>query len=78
MSYDGQVHEIQQNKNTYVDTDGCKTARFWKSGEPNGGDAENCIFRMKKDGYQMYDVPCDRLWQNVTICFVCRFKLEYV
>ncbi|KAH3816659.1 uncharacterized protein LOC127882466 [Dreissena polymorpha] len=77
MSYDEQVHEIQQNKTTY-DTDGCKTARFWKSGEPNGGDAENCILRMKNVGYQMYDVPCNRLWLNITICFVCRFNLEYV
>ncbi|KAH3738593.1 hypothetical protein DPMN_045231 [Dreissena polymorpha] len=49
MSYDEQVHEIQQNMKTYIETDGCKTARFWKSGEPNGGDAEDCIFRMKKD-----------------------------
>ena len=43
-------------------------AAYWKSGQPNGEDKENCVG--VRDG-EMWDVPC-----NKALRFVCQKRIS--
>ena len=77
MDYDAVVAYVQANYATLsVNSLHCSWAWLWRSGEPNGGISEDCVFLDKGYDYKYVDVSCDTIgtWAG----FVCYFHMEYV